>query len=219
MNLILAVEQAQKKTKLPDIKTGDTVKVHQAIREGSKSRVQVFEGMVIRYRKPNSLQAFVTVRKIASGVGVEKSWFVHSPNVVKIEIIRRAKVRRAFISYMRGRRGKKARLAELEFDSQAVNQADERTPEQIDSGLPKATGGGESDEVVAPAEVVESTEELAQEEEKEAAKADPEYDEAQPGQDKQDLENIQGDDEALLPAEEEQAGTEKAEEENTKAQK
>ena len=73
MNPITQLEATQKKTKLPDVRVGDTVKVHQRITEGKKSRVQIFEGLVIRYRKAGSLQAFITVRKIASGVGVEKS--------------------------------------------------------------------------------------------------------------------------------------------------
>lgn len=213
MNLILAIEEAQKKNKVADIKTGDTVKVHQTIREGNKSRVQVFEGLVIRYRKPNSLQAFITVRKITSGVGVEKSWFVHSPNVVKIEIVRRAKVRRAFISYMRGLQGKKARLAELTFDKQTANQADNQTMARADDKTI------ENDETVPPAEITESTQKLAEDEEKQAAGADPEYDEAAPGQDVQDLKNTQGDDEAQLSAEETAAGLEKAQEEDTKKQK
>ncbi len=99
MNAIANLESSQKKTKLPSINVGDTVKIHQRITEGKKSRVQIFEGLVIRYRKTNSLQAFITVRKIASGVGVEKSWFVHNPTIEKIQVVKRSKVRRAF-SYL-----------------------------------------------------------------------------------------------------------------------
>lgn len=215
MNLIATLEQPQKKTKLPVIQPGDTVRVHQTIREGNKSRVQIFEGVVIRYRKTGSLQAFVTVRKIASGVGVEKSWFVHSPNVVKIEVVRRAKVRRAYLSYLRGLRGKKARLAEAEFDVVIANEADNRTAAELASENEAAAEEEVSGE---QAEIVESTEELAKEEAKAAAAADPEADEAQPGQDGQDRQNNEGDDEALLPAEETEAGIDRAEKEITKQQ-
>ena len=127
MNPITQLEATQKKTKLPDVRVGDTVKVHQRITEGKKSRVQIFEGLVIRYRKAGSLQAFITVRKIASGVGVEKSWFVHSPSIEQIQVVKRSKVRRAFLSYMRDRSGKSARLVETKFDKDTINDADNRT--------------------------------------------------------------------------------------------
>jgi len=131
MNPITQLEASQKKTKLPDVRVGDTVKVHQRITEGKKSRVQIFEGLVIRYRKAGSLQAFITVRKIASGVGVEKSWFVHSPSIEQIQVVKRSKVRRAFLSYMRDRSGKSARLAETKFDKDSINEADNRTPSEL----------------------------------------------------------------------------------------
>lgn len=226
MEALQVIEKSSRKTKLPQIQPGDTVRVHQMIREGNKQRVQVFEGVVIRMRKEQAISAHITVRKIASGVGVEKSWFLHSPNVVKVEVVRRSRVRRAYLSYLRGLRGKKARLSELEFDKVLANEADTRTHGDIEAeekAKVEATEGetqpeSESGEVIESVEVVESTEELAQEEEKEAAQADPEADEAQPGEDQQDLENVQGDDEALLPAEEEQAGIDKAEDETSRDQ-
>jgi large subunit ribosomal protein L19 len=131
MNAITELETSQKKTKLPEVHVGDTVRIHQRITEGKKSRVQVFEGLVIRYRKTGSLQAFITVRKIASGIGVEKSWFVHSPSIEQIQVVKRSKVRRAFLSYMRDRSGKSARLAEMGFDKEAVNASDNRTAADI----------------------------------------------------------------------------------------
>lgn len=131
MNAITELETSQKKTKIAEIHVGDTVRVHQRITEGKKNRVQVFEGLVIRYSKAGSLQAIITVRKIASGIGVEKSWLVHSPNVERIQVMKRSKVRRAFLSYMRDRSGKSARLAEMGFDKEAVNVADNRTAKQI----------------------------------------------------------------------------------------
>lgn len=123
MNAIATIEKKYHKPALPQVQSGDTVRVHQLIREGNKQRVQVFEGVVIRRHRLGEVSATVTVRRIASGVGVEKTFLLHSPNVSKIEVIRRAKVRRNFLSYLRDRRGKSARLKELGFDKAAVNAA------------------------------------------------------------------------------------------------
>ena len=121
MELIREIEQAHRKPALPQLQTGDTVRVHQLIKEGAKQRIQVFEGVVIRRHRMNEVTACITVRRIASGVGVEKTFLLHSPNVSKIEILRRAKVRRNFLSYLRDRRGKSARLKEITFDKAAAN--------------------------------------------------------------------------------------------------
>lgn len=97
----------------PDVTVGDTVKVHVRIVEGGKERVQIFQGLVIRRRKGTTNDASFTVRRIAShGVGVERTFLLHSPRVDKIEILRRAKVRRAQLYYLRDLRGKAARLKE-----------------------------------------------------------------------------------------------------------
>ena len=199
------LQKPQLKAKLPEIKPGDTVRVHQLIREGNKTRTQVFEGLVIRYRKQNSGNAFLTVRKIASGVGVEKSWFVHSPNVQKIEVLRRSKVRRAFLSYMRGLRGKAARLTEQDFDKNAANEADHRTADEL-AALEAETKAAEAEAAATEPEVVASTEVIAAEENKEAAQADATAD------------DNSADDEQQLAAEETQAGVDKAEAETDKKQ-
>ena len=211
------LQKPQLKAKLPEIKPGDTVRVHQLIREGSKTRTQVFEGLVIRYRKQNTGNAFLTVRKIASGVGVEKSWFVHSPNVQKIEVMRRSKVRRAFLSYMRGLRGKAARLSEQEFDKTVANEADHRTADEL--------AAAEAEEKAAAAEaaanepeVVASTGEIADQENKDAAQADPAADEQGEGESTEDIKQNEGDDEQQLAAEETQTGVDKAEDETDKKQ-
>jgi large subunit ribosomal protein L19 len=115
------LEQSHRKPALPQVMSGDTVRVHQLIREGSKQRIQIFEGVVIRRHRLGELTATITVRRIASNVGVEKTFLMHSPNVSKIEILRRAKVRRNFLSYLRERRGKSARLKEIAFDKIAAN--------------------------------------------------------------------------------------------------
>lgn len=119
--LINKVNQAQKKQAVVDARSGDTVRVHQKIKEGNKERIQVFEGVVIRTDNKNSHTSRITVRKIASGVGVEKSFLLHSPLVEKVEIVRRARVRRNFLSYLRNRSGKSARLTAKNFDRAAVN--------------------------------------------------------------------------------------------------
>lgn len=119
--LIDKVNQAQKKPAVVDARSGDTVKVYQKIKEGNKERIQMFEGVVIRTDNKKSHTSRITVRKVASGVGVEKSFLLHSPLVDKIEIVRRAKVRRNFLSYLRERSGKSARLTAKNFDRTAVN--------------------------------------------------------------------------------------------------
>ena len=124
------VNQEQKKHAVVDVRSGDTVRVHQKIKEGNKERVQVFEGVVIRTDNKNSHTSRVTVRKIASGVGVEKSFLLHSPLVEKIEIVRRGKVRRNFLSYLRNRSGKSARLKAMQFDREAVNDVSEPVAEE-----------------------------------------------------------------------------------------
>lgn len=120
-SLIQRVEASFKKPSVIDVRSGDTVRVHQKIIEGDKSRVQIFEGTVIRTDRKNSVTSRITVRRIASGVGVEKSYLLHSPNVVKIEVTKRSKVRRNYLSYLRKRSGKSTRLTGTDFDRHAVN--------------------------------------------------------------------------------------------------
>lgn len=121
-SVIQKVEEKFKKGAVVDVKSGDTVKVHQKIREGNKERVQVFQGMVIRTDRKGTHTSRITVRRIASGVGVEKSFLLHSPLVLKVEVTKRSKVRRNYLSYMRERTGKSARLTGMDFDRQAVNE-------------------------------------------------------------------------------------------------
>ncbi len=115
------VNDTFKKSAVVDVRSGDTVKVHQKIKEGSKERVQIFEGLVIRTDRKNSHTARITVRRIASGVGVEKSYLLHSPLVLKVEVVKRSKVRRNYLTYMRKRTGKSARMTGVEFDKEGVN--------------------------------------------------------------------------------------------------
>lgn len=119
--LIQKVNDQQKKKEVVDARSGDTVRVYQKIREGNKERIQMFEGVVIRTDNKGQQTSRITVRKVASGVGVEKSFLLHSPLVERVEIVRRSKVRRNFLSYLRERSGKSARLTSKDFDRKAVN--------------------------------------------------------------------------------------------------
>ncbi|MCA9335608.1 MAG: 50S ribosomal protein L19 [Candidatus Saccharibacteria bacterium] len=119
--LIQKVNDEQKKKQVVDVRSGDTVKVYQKIKEGAKERIQMFEGVVIRTDNKGQHTSRITVRKIASGVGVEKSFLLHSPLVEKVEVVRRSKVRRNFLSFLRQRSGKSARLTAVQFDREAIN--------------------------------------------------------------------------------------------------
>lgn len=125
-SIIKAIEVKYKKHDVVNVKSGDTVKVHQKIKEGNKERTQIFEGLVIRTDRKGSHTSSITVRRIASGVGVEKTYLLHSPLVEKIEVTKRSKVRRNYLTYMRERTGKSARLASVDFDRQAVNTLAEK---------------------------------------------------------------------------------------------
>ncbi len=112
MDLMREVTQQYLKTDIPDFKGGDTVRVHVRLKEGEKERIQIFEGLVIA-RKHGGISETFTVRKMSSGIGVERVFPLHSPNVAKIEVTRLGKVRRAKLYYIRSRRGKAARIKEL----------------------------------------------------------------------------------------------------------
>ena len=111
MDIIKSIEHEQLKNKIPELKIGDTVKVHQRIKEGNRERIQVFEGIIIK-KQGGGVNATFTVRKIAYGVGVEKTFLVHSPMVEKVELVRVGKARRAKLYYLRDRVGKAAKTKE-----------------------------------------------------------------------------------------------------------
>ena len=113
MNAIIRnIEAAQLKENAPEFNVGDTVRVYGKIKEGNRERIQVFEGTVLK-RQGGSTRETFTVRKFSNGVGVEKTWPLHSPNVEKVEVVRKGKVRRAKLNYLRGRVGKRAKVKEL----------------------------------------------------------------------------------------------------------
>jgi len=134
-SVIQKIEAKYKKRQIVDVMPGDTVRVHQKIREGNKERVQIFEGLVIRASRKGSHTAAITVRRIASGIGVEKTYLLHSPLVLKIEVTKRSKVRRNYLTYMRARTGKSARLSGVAFDSDAVNAIHDEQAEQEEAKL------------------------------------------------------------------------------------
>lgn len=113
MDLIQSITEEYKKTDIPEFNIGDTVRVSIKVREGNKERIQVFEGFVLK-RQNGGISETFTVRKLSSGVGVEKTFPLHSPRIEKIELVRKGDVRRAKLNYMRQRTGKAARIKTLE---------------------------------------------------------------------------------------------------------
>ncbi len=111
-NIIKEIEAEQLKATVDQFEVGDTVKVYGKIKEGNRERIQVFEGVVLKRQGGSNRETF-TVRKTSNGIGVEKTWPLHSPNVEKIEVVRKGKVRRAKLNYLRDRVGKKAKVKEL----------------------------------------------------------------------------------------------------------
>ena len=111
-DIIRKIEAEQLKENVPQFNVGDTVKVYGKIKEGNRERIQVFEGTVLKKQGGSTRETF-TVRKFSNGVGVEKTWPLHSPNVEKVEVVRRGKVRRAKRNYLRNRVGKRAKVKEL----------------------------------------------------------------------------------------------------------
>lgn len=109
--IIAQIEEGQKKETVPEFNTGDTVRVSNKIKEGNRERIQVFEGVVLKKQGGSNRETF-TVRKISSGVGVEKTFPIHSPNVVDVQVVRKGKVRRAKLNYLRDRVGKAAKVKE-----------------------------------------------------------------------------------------------------------
>lgn len=162
LSVIQQIEQKYKKPQVVDVMSGDTVKVHQKIKEGNKERVQVFQGLVIRVDRKGSHTARILVRRQASGVGVEKSFLMHSPLVVKIEVTKRSKVRRNYLTYMRDRTGKRARLTGVDFDRTAVNDVRDLEAEKAEAEA-KAAAAAEAEAKAAEKAAAEAELEAKQE--------------------------------------------------------
>ena len=158
MDIIKSIEHEQLKNKIPELKIGNTVRVHQRIKEGNRERIQVFEGIIIK-KQGGGLNATFTVRKIAYGVGVEKTFLVHSPMVEKVEVVRVGKARRAKLYYLRDRIGKAAKTKEdtgarIE-NKEIVIKADdvvEEAPVEENAVEEVATSAAEADVAAAPEE-------------------------------------------------------------------
>jgi large subunit ribosomal protein L19 len=134
-DVLQKIEAKYRKAAVVDVRSGDTVRVHQKIREGNKERVQIFQGLVIRTDSKAGHMSRITVRRISSGVGVEKSFLLHSPLVVQVEVTKRSKVRRNYLTYMRQRTGKAARLTGVDFDRRSVNDIHDEAAEAEEAKL------------------------------------------------------------------------------------
>lgn len=121
--------------KLPDLRPGDTIKVHQKIKEGDKERIQIFEGLIIARKHGEGIPATITVRKVVDGIGVERVFPIHSPSIDKIEVVRSGKVRRSKLYYLRTAKGKKSRLKKKDF-AVAIAEApieEPKEPKQVET--------------------------------------------------------------------------------------
>jgi large subunit ribosomal protein L19 len=164
MNKIDLVEKPRLRDDLPDFRPGDTVKVHARVVEAGRERIQVFQGVVIR-RQGGGLRETFTVRKISFGVGVERTFPVHSPSIAKIEIVQRGRVRRAKLYYLRELRGKRARIRERRMTptESAAAAAASAPPSEADADADEEPSA-EAEEHVAPPEGEEAIEEPQPEE-------------------------------------------------------
>ena len=177
MDIIKSIEHEQLKDKIPDLKVGDTVRVHQKIKEGNRERIQVFEGIIIK-KQGGGLTATFTVRKIAYGVGVEKTFLIHSPLVEKVEVVRVGKARRAKLYYLRDRVGKAAKTKEnigarIETNEITVKENLEEVPVSEEATTPVEDAKEEAPAVKEEVPVVEEVVDTVKEENVEAVKETP----------------------------------------------
>ena len=169
MDIIKAIEHEQLKNKIPDLKIGDTVRVHVRIKEGNKERIQVFEGIIIK-KQGGGVNATFTVRRISYGVGVEKTFLVHSPLLEKVEVVRVGKARRAKLYYLRDRVGKAAKTKEkigARIETKEIVLKEEVVPGEAD-----IAESAETTEDIAVAPVVEEKKEEVKAEEVKEEKAE-----------------------------------------------
>lgn len=166
MDIVKSIEHEQLKNKIPDLKVGDTVKVHQKIKEGNRERIQVFEGIIIK-KQNGGVNASFTVRKISYGVGVEKTFLVHSPLVEKVEIVRVGKARRAKLYYLRDRVGKSAKTKEntgARIENKEITVKEELVEEPVVEEVPVEVAPEEAPAVETETPVVEEVTDTVSEE-------------------------------------------------------
>ena len=170
MDIIKSIEHEQLKNKIPELKIGDTVKVYQRIKEGNRERVQVFEGIIIK-KQGGGVNATFTVRKIAYGVGVEKTFLVHSPMVEKVELVRVGKARRAKLYYLRDRVGKAAKTKEN--SAARIEDREITLKAELAEETPIEAAPEEAPAVETETPVVEEVVDTVKEETVETVKAEP----------------------------------------------
>ena len=170
MDIIKSIEHEQLKNKIPELKVGDTVKVHQRIKEGNRERIQVFEGIIIK-KQGGGVNATFTVRKIAYGVGVEKTFLVHSPMVEKVELVRVGKARRAKLYYLRDRIGKAAKTKEN--SAARIEDREITLKAELAEETPVEAAPEEAPAVETETPVVEEVVDTVKEETVETVKAEP----------------------------------------------
>ena len=170
MDIIKSIEHEQLKNKIPELKIGDTVKVYQRIKEGNRERVQVFEGIIIK-KQGGGVNATFTVRKIAYGVGVEKTFLVHSPMVEKVELVRVGKARRAKLYYLRDRIGKAAKTKEN--SAARIEDKEITLKAELAEETPVEAAPEEAPAVETETPVVEEVVDTVKEETVETVKAEP----------------------------------------------
>lgn len=161
MDIIKSIEHEQLKNKIPDLHVGDTIRVHQRIKEGNRERIQVFEGIIIK-KQGGGVNATFTVRRVAYGVGVEKTFLIHSPMVEKVEVVRVGKSRRAKLYYLRDRIGKAAKTKEnlgARIENKEITVKEELVEEVSEEVAPE-----EAPAVETEAPVVEETVDTVSEE-------------------------------------------------------
>lgn len=209
MDIIKSIEHEQMKNKIPALKVGDTVKVHQRIKEGNRERIQVFEGIIIK-KQGGGVNATFTVRRVAYGVGVEKTFLVHSPMVEKVELVRVGKARRAKLYYLRDRVGKAAKTKE------AIGARIENKEITIKEDIVEAPAEEVVEEVVAPVEeaVVETP--AVEEVKEEVAEASAETEEVKAEETVEEVAEEEA--KAEEPAAEEAPASEEKAEETTDAE-
>ena len=184
MDIINSIEHEQLKSTIPDIKIGDTVRVHQRIKEGNRERIQVFEGIVIK-KQNGGLNETFTVRRISYGVGVEKTFLMHSPLIEKIEVTRVGKVRRAKLYYLRDRVGKAAKTRENIGAN--LHREDIVIKEEVPGESEEAENAENTEDIATEADV-KNAEATESEEVKEEAKAEEVKEEPKAEDEKKDKE-------------------------------
>ena len=174
MDIIKSIEHEQMKNKIPALKVGDTVKVHQRIKEGNRERIQVFEGIIIK-KQGGGVNATFTVRRVAYGVGVEKTFLVHSPMVEKVELVRVGKARRAKLYYLRERLGKSAKTKEAigaRIEDKEITIKEDIVEAPVEEVASEEVSAVETVEAPATEEVVETVEAPVEEKTEETTDAE-----------------------------------------------